>query len=203
MPFQFREASCVIVGTFNIYIIRPDWLGAVGLLRDDSEVRIESQLTQPGFRLRSSGLDTVWIVDPNRIILQSDNWDVNCGVTADRLIESLPWTPLTALGCNFMFRGNADAIRDWDQKTEFPPQNFDGATVKQRSWHMAVQRDDQVFNLQMSEVDEGVEIRANVHTELRNNDVEFARNAARGFADLRAASVDYIQQLFNTEIQYE
>jgi hypothetical protein len=194
----------VIAGTFNIYIIRPDWLGKIGLLRDGSDVRIESHLSQPGFRLTSSGLDTGWIVEPNRIILQADTWSTDCGTTAFRLLENLPWTPLNALGCNFLFRGEVSSVRDWKGISGFPPVSVPtGTTLKQRSWHIAIERDEQVFNLQLSHIESGLEIRANVHTELRNHDIAFAKSAASRFMELRDLSIQYIRDLFQTEIENE
>lgn len=202
MAFRFHEASCVLAGTFNIYIIRPDWLGAVKLLLPGSEVRIESQLSQPGFRLTSPGLRSRWIVEPTRIILETDRSDENCGATADRLLESLPWTPLVGLGCNFAYRGTAADVDGWPTKTSFPSTQIpEGTSLKQRTWHLGVERGDQIFNLQMSEVDDYVEIRANVHTDLQGHDIDFARAAAQQFFQHRQTAETFIRDLFKAGIE--
>lgn len=202
MAFQFHEATCVIVGTFNIYIIRPDWLGKIGLLPEGSEIRLESQLDQPGFRLSSPKLGARWVVSPNRLVLETKNPIEDCGQTADRILEYLPWTPLTALGANVVWRGDAANIETWPHKSRFPPSQVpEEFKVTQRSWHIAVKRDEQVFNLQVSEVEEGVEIRANVHTDLRNKDIDFARETARQFLCQRETCISLIRELFNARIE--
>ena len=55
VAFKFQEASCVVVGTFNIYIIRPDWLGKLGLIPEGAIGKIERPLDQPGMRLSFAG----------------------------------------------------------------------------------------------------------------------------------------------------
>lgn len=190
----------MLAGTFNIYIIRPDWLGKVGLLPEASEVRFESQMNQPGFRLKSPGLGSTWLVSPNKLVLQTDKTEENCGHTVDRILEILPWTPLMALGCNFAFRGQSTDIQDWDVKSAFPSV-ANGFRLKQRSWHIGIQEDDQLFNLQLSEVEDHLEIRANVHTELNERDIDFARETARQFMQLRAKSVSLIETIFQARFE--
>lgn len=50
MALKFEKASCVVVGTFNIYILRPQWLAKHEIIETGTEVGIETNLTQPGFR---------------------------------------------------------------------------------------------------------------------------------------------------------
>ena len=202
MAFQFHEATCVIAGTFNIYIVRPDWLGKIGLLPEGSEVKFESQLDQPGFRFSSPKLGSRWTVLPNRLMLAADDPLEDCGETADRILQHLPWTPLMALGSNVVYCGDSSAIEDWEAKTIFPPTQLpEQCELKQRTWHVGVKRGEQIFNLQMSETDEGIEIRANAHTELRNRDIKFARETARQYFEHRNTSLSLINDIFNIRIE--
>lgn len=202
MTFKFHEASCVIVGTFNIYIIRPDWLGKIGVLPEGSQVKIESQLDQPGFRFSSPNLGARWTVLPNRLILETDNPDEDCGETADRILECLPWTPLMGLGCNVAYRGDASAVDAWEEKTAFPPTQLpDACELNQRTWYVGVKRGEQLFNLQMSELEDCIEVRANVHTELRNRDIESIRETARQFLQHRQSSLSLVRDIFKARIE--
>lgn len=201
MAMTFHESNLVIVGTFNIYIIRPDWLGKIGLLPEGSEVKFESQLNQPGFRLHSSALRSKWVVAPTRIALHTDDPNEDCGRTADRILEALPWTPLMAMGFNFVYRGAPNDITEWEAKTAFPsqipPQGF---TVNQRSWHAGLKQGDQQFNLQLAQVPEGIEARVNVHTELQEREIAFARTTASKFIEFRRISVSLLENVFQTRI---
>lgn len=201
MAMTFHESSLVIVGTFNIYIIRPDWLGKVGLLPEGSEVKFESQLNQPGFRLLSPALRSKWVVAPTRIALNTDDPNEDCGRTADRILEALPWTPLMAMGFNFVYRGAPDDINGWEAKTAFPSQTPpQGFTFNQRSWHVGLKQGDQLFNLQLAHVPEGIEIRVNVHTDLQEREIVFARTTASKFIEFRRTSVSVIENVFQTRI---
>jgi len=202
VAFTFLEASCVVVGTFNIYIIRPDWLGKIGVLPEGSDVKIETQMNQPGIRITSARLGARWTVSPTRLVLETSDANENCGQTLDRILESLPHTPLMALGLNVAYRGDASSIDHWQEKTAFPPSRApEGYELKQRTWHIGVKRGEQVFNLQMSESEEGVEIHVNVHTELLNRDIDFARETARQFLQCRQTAQSLVRYIFNARIE--
>lgn len=201
MAFEFYEANCVIAGTFNIYIIRPEWLGKIGLLPEGSDLRVERQWDQPGFRFSSSKLGSRWTVLPHRLILETNNPTEDCGKTADEILKHLPWTPLIAVGCNFAYRGDASAVDGWEAKTSFPPKEIRDGEPIQRTWHVGVQRGDQVFNLQLSESADGVEVRANAHTEVRQREIDFARETARQFFQHRNVAIALMNDIFNVGIQ--
>lgn len=202
MGFEFHEASCVIVGTFNIYIIRPDWLARIGLLPDASAVQYETQLTQPGFRLSSDQLGSRWTVLPNRLVLDTKNPTEDCGATADLILDRLPETPLTAIGFNVVLRGDPASIGGWDDKTTFPSSVVpsEGYECKQRSWHLGVGEGDHTINLQLSELQDYVELRANIHFDLKDRRSEFARQTARDFFAHRQKCISLLRDLFQARI---
>ena len=201
MAIAFHESNLVLIGTFNIYIIRPDWLGKLGFLPEGSEVKFESQLNQPGFRLQSPALRSKWMVTPTRLSLSTDDPNEDCGRTADRILEALPWTPLMAMGFNFSYRGQPADIAGWEGKTAFPPvQSPEGYDRKQRSWHIGLTKQDQAFNLQVSELEECVELRVNVHSELTDKPVEYTREIATRFFEFRKVSKELLQHVFDARI---
>lgn len=199
MPFEFHEANCVIAGTFNIYIVRPDWLGKIGVVPEGTHLQIETRLDRPGFRL-SLPSGSRWDVMPDRLMIQSDSPTDDCGEMADKILESLPWTPLMAVGCNVALRGDISDVDGWEEKTGFPPigavAEFE---LKQRTWHTALWKDGRVFNLQLSRSEDKVELRANAHTEL-HNDIDFARQTARSFLEQRSTAIMLFEQLFGARI---
>lgn len=73
--------------------------------------------------------------------------------------------------------------------------------LKQRTWHVGLKRGEQVFSLQISADEEGVALRANVHTELRGRDIDFARQTATRFLQHRYDAVAIMQDLFNSRIE--
>ena len=201
MAFEFQEASTVIAGTFNIYIISPGWLGAIGELTEQTQVHFQSQLEQPGFRISSPALRTSWAVFPDRVVLQTNDPDVDCGEVAFKVLDYLPWTPLKGLGTNVLFTGEQDSFEGWDEKTAFPSRQDD--TV-QRVWHIARKRGDQVFNLQVTDaVTTGrVEIRANIHTELSQKTIDDAKDASRNFRNHINEAVGMLRQDFGATIDW-
>ena len=39
MAFRFKKAGCVVVGTFNMYIVQPPWLTKIGMFPPRDEGR--------------------------------------------------------------------------------------------------------------------------------------------------------------------
>lgn len=209
MAFQFRKASCVVVGTFNMYILHPQWLAKRGIIEAGTEVLIETNLAQPGFRFRIAELKTLWIVEPNRILIESEDATVDCGTMIAHVLERLPETPLFAIGNNSIYRAEgtelhllAPAIRNCP-KIESPNA---ADRVVQRSFHLAVKHDEhKVTNLQVSLTDEEVELSCNVHTELRDRDdaARAGQEAARRFFEDRAAAKSLASHFFGTPTDHE
>jgi hypothetical protein len=53
VAFGFKRANCVVVGTFNIYIVQPAWLEETGIIPKGSVVSIDSKIDASGFRFSS------------------------------------------------------------------------------------------------------------------------------------------------------
>ena len=57
MSFRFTSASCVAVGTFNIYIIQPQWLAQMGVWLKGEKFNLQTDLSRPGFKFHRSEND--------------------------------------------------------------------------------------------------------------------------------------------------
>lgn len=178
MPFRFKKSSCVVVGSFNVYIIQPKWLSDRGLI-GKGETKLQSDMRQPGFRFQRSGESFQWVVRPDRIAIESDAPDADCGDRVARLLEILPWTPVFGVGNNIEFVGKREDLEALGLGRLPPRAGLDNVT--QRSWHVAVARQPSTVNLQISELSEGSELSANWHTGLTGKPIKAACDAAARF----------------------
>lgn len=206
MAFRFKKASCVAVGTFNMYIVQPAWLAKpeIGIIPEGTEVAIETKLDAPGFRFTSPKLPATWIVTPSRIVLETENPAHNCGETMAQVLKALPWTPLVALGTNTLYEGSLNELDGAPEVSSYPlatrkPDDFE---LAQRSFHVALKKDELVFNLQLSVRNDAAELSANAHTDLQNRDSEFAQEAARKFLDHRRLAESLIADIFKVSIEH-
>lgn len=196
MFFRFQKASCVVVGTFNIHILHPQWLVSRGIIEKDLEVGIESNLTRPGLRLRFPQQGALWSITPDRLVIETQDAALDCGGTIARVLGILRETPLFAIGnnlhCTAEFPG-ADALperlRQLYQVDSVPPP----LKVAQRTFHLAVERaENELINLQVAVKGDEIELLGNVHYGLAG--VEDPNGAAvvaaeRFFADRAAAEL--------------
>ena len=208
MAFRFQKASCVVVGTFNMYILHPQWLAKHEIIETGMEVGIETNLTQPGFRFRFPEDKAIWSVAPNRLAIESQDPKTDCGETAAKILRALPETPLFALGNNVHYQAElserenlSSSIRDFPE-TEPPTKE---QSVLQRTFHAGVKRSERVtVNLQIALKEDGIELACNVHNELGNseNANEVAVAAAERFFDDRAEVKALAQRFFGTSIDH-
>lgn len=202
MPFKFKKASCVAVGTFNIYVVQPRLLVGIGMLKKGIEVKFEQILTQPGFRFSADGLKGKWTVRPDRLIVETDSPDEDCGQQLSTVLKALRWTPVVAIGVNVEFESATDSIESLFPKAAHGPKNL---TIRQRTTHVAVSEDGNVFNLQAAMPASGPNfLSGNVHTELKTEsqkkDVEKAIGALRQFNIVRERATELLKTVFKVRI---
>ena len=159
MAFKFQKASCVVVGTFNIYILHPQWLAKHGVidLEGGTGVFMEGNLSQPGFRFRLSK-DRVawntWSIAPSQIAVETEDPAADCGAMIAAVLEALPETPLFGLGNNVVYRADlADLETLPGPIREFPQVQSPntGDKVVQRTFHVGIKHgEDRSTNLQIS-----------------------------------------------------
>jgi hypothetical protein len=203
VAFQFKQASCVATGTFNVYVVQPGFLRAIEVFRAEPMVKFEANLTQPGFRFTVLDDHATWVVRPDRIAIESENRDKDCGQDMAQTLGALRWTPLTAIGCNVVYSGlmTEDLRRLFVRTGDAQGFEFLGMNT-----HVAIKRDNAVFNVQVgySEGD-GCEISINAHEDLTRlgSQVEISERAvevARRYFEIRRTSSGLAEALFGVEL---
>jgi hypothetical protein len=208
VAFRFQKASCVVVGTFNMYILHPQWLAKHEIIERGMEVAVETNLAQPGFRFQFPKFKAVWSVAPNRVVIETQDPHTDCGTFVAKVLVTLPHTPLFALGNNAVYRADlseldalAPAMRDFPR----PKSPNEGETVAQNTFHVAVKRaEHEVTNLQIALTEEWIELSCNVHTKLEEqaDAAAAAMAAAKRFFEDRTYSKTLAQHLFGTSIDH-
>lgn len=204
MAFQFDKAS-VVVGTFNIYILHPQWLAKHGLIEKGTGVFMESNLAQPGFRFRLPENCVTWTVAPHQIAVETDDPTTDCGAMIATVLDALPETPFFALGNNAVYRADLAELETLPELirnlVHVPSPDAEGKVV-QRTFHVGLKHDEhRSTNLQISIREEGIELLCNAHTELRDRDAKtVVVPAAKRFFEDRAATKILAQHFFGTGI---
>ena len=160
--FRFKSKNAVAIGSFNIYIIQPQSLAQMGVLEKDAsdKVLVSGDLTRPGIRFEIAG--SVWVVRPDRLSVESENYRANCGELLQKTLQALCWTPIVALGANVTF----SAPIEIERQLAFKLPEHRGAL--QRTSHVAVELGESVVNIQLGQVKDELELRVNVHTDLND-----------------------------------
>lgn len=207
MAFHFKNASCVVLGTFNMYIIHPRWLARHEIIDKGAEVGIQTNLTEPGFRFLLPKHKTTWTVAPDRIVIESDDPTVDCGRLVAAVLRKLPETPLRAIGNNAVYEADSAEAAALTQ----PLRDFlqtgctaNGEAVLQHSFFVAAKLGEQrEANLQMSVEQGRLELGCNVQTELRGlEDASIACQAAEHFFEDRSAMEPLMLHFFGARIDH-
>jgi hypothetical protein len=202
VSFRFERASCVAIGTFNIYIIQPAWLAQREIIPGDVQIAIATKLDEPGFRFQSPKLPAQWVVAPDRIEISTRQAVIDCGLPLSRVLEHLPWTPLKAVGCNTVYKSGLDHMAVIPFLNSFQPAEPAGFQLAQRTLHVALKREGHIFNLQLAATTEAVELSVNIHTELAGQSSEPAVQAARLFLEHRAQAERLAAEIFGAGIAH-
>jgi hypothetical protein len=206
VAFRFKNAACVVAGTFNIYIVQPPWLVEVGILPKETPFTIGSKLDEPGFRFSFPKLAVRWIVAPNRIMVDTDSIVEDCGTPIAKVLGALPWTPLTGLGNNTTYTASLSDLSVLNEYLRTSPGPLNGYNLTQRSFHYAATQESRIFNLQLSLTQEEIELSVNVHSELQGKEKaegnKMACSAAGRFFQDRKDAELLIQHFFNVEIDH-
>lgn len=202
--FEYKNSSCVVVGTFNIYIIQPQWLSEVEILKPDSKVKMQTDIRSPGFRFELGDDDNLqWNVRPDRMSIESENLIADCGRPISQVLEKLPWTPIIGVGCNVNY------TLSLDQRDKISHLFVNGAIpnsyeTQQKTWHRGVQRKDIVFNIQLAETDKQIELLLNVHIDTKKDGKikdanQIAQRACTKFKEYTEESVRLAQSILGME----
>lgn len=203
--FTFRDASCAVIGTFNIYVVQPELLAHMGVIDSVKPRAVAGDLTKPGIRFEID--EAMWTVRPDRLAVESKNQKLDCGLPIEKTLRALSWTPVFAVGINSVWTADEGAELQLPERLRLPQL----PDAEQRTVHVAVQRGEQVVNLQLShfKVKKLLELRINVHSDLnslRSEPIrlsEEAQRICRSFWELRADSLRVAKELFSAEFDNE
>jgi hypothetical protein len=62
VAFRFSNSTAVAAGTFNIYVIQPQWLSEVKIFREGMKLQMASDFRRPGFRYSAEELSVVLLL---------------------------------------------------------------------------------------------------------------------------------------------
>ena len=203
VAFRFKKANCVAVGTFNIYIVQPEWLTAVEIFPDKTEILIEANLRTPGFRISSPKLRTTWAVAPDRLTIETSFPDEDCGGRMATVLERLRWTPVRAVGNNVTFEADAGEASESAVLTACSLISMpSGYGNRGKSVSVAMEREGRVYNIVLQAADSSLVLRGNVHTDVSAHmDTEAAQAAARAFREDVTVLQSLTADVFGVEVE--
>lgn len=162
MKFRFKSASCVVVGTFNIYVVQPRLLVEMGVFEKGTHFRIDQDLSQPGVRLSMDEIK--WVIRPDRLLVESQKREADCGTPLGQILSKLVWTPVFAVGTNIVLESDEVDESQFPEKCRLPYVE----NSLQRTIHLSTKRENRILNVQVAANEEDVrryEIKLNVHTD--------------------------------------
>jgi hypothetical protein len=195
----------VALGTFNIYIIQPAWLKAVGLIDDSIEqIVLESDFRRPGFRMQLPTL--TWYVEPTRIMLETSHPQTDCGVAMSTIINKLPFTPLHAVGVNASYEA---LLQDVDLSMWRHPasdRSLGSELALQHSgWGASFRKGRQTYNVQLVVNAEQNVATASTNVELRLSDADdsgVAKEMTDNCQNVQRESAEILQKTFELRIHH-
>ena len=205
MPFQFKKSGCVVLGTFNTYIVQPLWLAKIGII-ERGPVEIGTKIDEPGLMFSPPPGRQRWVVTPARIDIHSEDPKENCGEAIASVLAKLPWTPLVAIGNNAHYGADLSELSALPALKACPPEEApEGYRLQRRSLFVALGQERIRLNFQLSITEEAVEIATNVHADLREheNASEFAQDFARKYFEHRKQCENLILDLWNVRIEHD
>lgn len=203
MPFQFKKASCVAIGTFNIYIIQPGWLIQVGILPGVTEIAIAANLTRPGFRLSSPQMQTTWFVSPGKLAIEALSEHQPCGAQMAAVLNKLLYTPVSALGNNVFYQAPRDTFETFPAFEACADLAVvpEGYKKTKHVFTASVERDGRTFNLQVTVGPETVDLTGNAHIQLpEGGTTEKAAAFAASFDDDVRTLTDLFDEVLGVRI---
>lgn len=204
MPFELKKASCVAVGTFNIYIVQPDWLTKVGIFPEKTEFLIENNLDRPGFRITSPEIRNTWVVYPGKLAIESNVAGEDCGNPMAQVLEKLHWTPVFGLGNNITFEAKRDEIEEMAilKTLSSAHSDFEGYNHQARDFGTTLVRGGKVFNLGITSTENRVRLHGNAHRQIKpdGSGTESAVKEAKAFSSDVQTLTKLMSEVFGVKL---
>lgn len=197
-----------MVGTFNMYILNPEWLAKHKIISPGIEVNVETNLARPGFRFHFPSDSAVWSVSPDKIVVETTSPDTDCGNKVARVLQALPETPLFGIGNNGNYLARRDELASLHQHIrDFPlEESSNELSLLQHSFAATLTRnEDAVVNLQLAVKSNEIEVVYNAHTNLERlgDKANLAASAAESFLKDRAIFGDLSLQYFGATVTHD
>lgn len=152
MKAKLEGWTIVVIGQWNPRNFIPEFLGQ--RVFDSKEVMIEIDIPAPRYLVRLSSPDVLIIPSDERVVLaarQATDGGVSALENATvRLLGALPHTPVSALGVNFAFVGEAsDAIHrllELDDTSRLSDNGLDIHRSEVRRW---MQAEEKIIHIQV------------------------------------------------------
>ena len=155
-----------------MYIFHPQWLVQREVIPEGTEIGIETNLTQPGFRFRLPKFQATLHVAPTQLVVESQDPSFDCGEVVAKALAKLPETPVFALGNNAFYKADPSELENLSAAIrDFPRTGSPAAGERAAQWtfHVGVKQGEHAaVNLQLSITEESVELACNSHTGLES-----------------------------------
>lgn len=202
MAFVLKRSNSIAVGSFNIYVFQPPDVGRILGLPDQAKMTIHSDFSRPGFKLTFDVTSEEWQVRPDRVLIGSDDPTADTGSIMEKVLKWLPVTPLIAIGHNFEFKGAVSDLPSLSSLNGFPTMVAEpGYAVKQRTWHISLERESVTYNLQATLTDEESELSVNVEFRTQGKSPESKFDFAAAFLRYRSESRDLLTRCLGVQVQ--
>ena len=138
-----------------------------------------------------------WTIRPDGIIVGATSVEHDCGAIVGRALAALPVTPMRAVGSNFSYAGNVDAVPPGTELAEaLRDSSIDG--LVHTSISKSLQRDGVTYNVGATRTGGAVHLTVNVH-----RDVDTGKNGvepAFAFMKDRESSSALAREIFGIEV---
>lgn len=206
MSFRFQSSSCVVVGTFNIYIFNPDnlpRLGIAGSENSPNDLIMQVDTDRPGIRLVRSDDYPALVITPERLVVETRRQGIDCGTLVSRVVKALPWTPMKGVGVNCTFAAPVDEAKSLGTLNALPSPATENSRLIQKAVAYSIQREDVTYNLQMAARADTIVLSCNAHCDLAqvSNPAEMCAKFANRYFELLADARLALAQAFGARIE--
>lgn len=160
-----------------------------------SEPEVQVDFSRPGFRFLYEKDGFTFTVEPSKLVVETDQQALHCGVVLSAILRKLPQTPLIAVGNNYIFEANqnADKLFPWLSNI---PHHLEGKEAFKVGASVNLHNSDgRLLLLQVFSSSDKTD--ATVNYERRDSRAEALAKAADAFADDMQASCQLLNKLFN------
>ena len=99
---KLNGGSCVLVGSLNPAILKPNWMVKHDIL-PDGENKSAFGIGTGGASMRFTMSDLTWAPGPERLAVDSQSAEADPGVFVAKILKKLEHTPVRGVGNNFQF----------------------------------------------------------------------------------------------------